>query len=171
MEAIEVMKIVNGETLSVVTILIVAIFLGIKAFVKVWNKHDEDMKTLKNEYITILQNMKNEHAKILETQNKENKENMEAQRKAHMHEKSEFFGSLNETLSQLIKELQISNEVRNKISFDLNEVKSYQGEVRQAITHFNSELEVIKGILFANGDKLSVILKCDMNDNPQKGYK
>lgn len=168
-ETLKILGLSGGEV-SIIGVLGVFIYLGIKAFTKVWNKHDEDMKTLKNEHIEMLNKMQAEHKETINKMNEDHAEAMKAQREAHLHEKNNYFTGLTDAITKLVEQIQVSNEVRNKISFDLSEVKSYQGEVRTAISHFNLELEAIKNMLITNGDKLSVILKCDINDNI-KGYK
>ncbi len=145
------------EMLSVPAILVGIVWWLERRFSKLELKHDTEMKELKDE-----------HTQIMKALHEEHKNALKAQREAHLHEKTEFFGGLNKTLSELIKELQISNEVRNKISFDMAEIKAYQHEMRETVSIFSSNINELRTLLNTNSEKLSLILKCDLSDDGGK---
>lgn len=146
-----------GETISVIGILLVIVWWFERRTTRFEKKHDEEMMELRKEHLDIIKSLKNEH-----------QENLKAQREAHLHEKTEFFNKLNTTLTNLAREIQISNEVRSQISHDIDEMKIYQSEIRRAIEYFKAEQDIIKTTLLHNGEVLSALLKCDLNNKGGK---
>ena len=141
-----------GNMITAIPLLFLGMWYFEKKFSKLEIKHDEEMANLRNEHIEIIKSLKTEH-----------QDSLKAQRDAHAQEREKFFSRLNDTLSNLIKEIQISNDVRSQISHDIDEMKIYQSEIRRAIEFFKQEQSTIKATLMHNGEILSALLQCDLN--------
>lgn len=141
-----------GETISVIGILLVIVWWFERRTTRFEKKHDDEMTELRKEHLDIIKGLKDDHQSSLK-----------AQREAHLFEKTEFFNKLNETLVNLAKEIQISNEVRSQISHDIDEMKAYQNEIRREIEFFKQEQNTIKTTLLHNSEILSALLQCDLN--------
>lgn len=154
-----------SKVVSVVGILIIIVWWLEKRMRGLEDKHDKEIDTLKSEYKVILATIKSESSENLKVIKAESAESLKAQREAHFQEKSEFFGGLKTVMAELVNELQTAEKTRIKMIETLNQIASFQNEVRQQLGKYDTDLIEIK-------ERLKIFesfLKCDLSD--EKGRR
>lgn len=149
-----------SKAVSVVGILIIIVWWLEKRMRGLEDKHDKEMEKLKSEYNVILTTIKSESSENLKVIKAESAESLKAQREAHFKEKSEFFSGLKTVMAELVNELQTAEKTRIKMIETLNQIASFQNEVRQQLGKYDADLIEIK-------ERLKIFesfLKSDLSD-------